>query len=536
MSAQAPVPATSRRSLRDLSVRVKIAAAVGVVAIVAAVIGILGISQVRALAAGQSEMYAQRVEPLNDLADARATFQGTRVRANALPLREAAELEEQLAEIADREAEAIGMLEEYAQFDDDRTELDAMIAGVQSFHDEISGPWAEVVRSGDQDAMNAYYNETLAPVGAEAADLMGSITGVEVERANADNEAAADKAASTEVLLIVVLLVGLAVGVAVAVFVIRQIMRTVETVRVAVEALGNGDLTAEPEVQTRDELGQMAEHLGRSMRQLRGTVGAVNEAAVTIASGAEELAASTTQVVAASEETSAQSGVVASAAEQVSQNVHTVAAGAEQMGASIREIAQSSSEAAAVAARATTQAAVTNETVQKLGTSSVEIGNVIKVITTIAEQTNLLALNATIEAARAGEAGKGFAVVASEVKDLAQETAKATDDIARRIEAIQHDTEGAVGAIGEITEIIGQINDYQMTIASAVEEQTATTNEMSRSVTEAATGSTEIAGNITGIASAAADNSATMTQMSTAVAELATISEGLRAQVAQFRV
>ncbi|MBD8062687.1 methyl-accepting chemotaxis protein [Oceanitalea stevensii] len=536
MSTESLAPATSRSSLRDASVRVKIAAAVGVVALVALVIGVLGIAQVRNLATAQTEMYEQRVEPLNHLSDARATFQGTRVRVNALPLRDDNELEAQLVEIAEREAEAIGSLEAYGHFFEDRGDLDAMIAGVQAFHDEVGGPWADVVRTGDPAAMNAYYNETLEVVGADTANLMAAAADDQVERAAADQRAADARAATTQTLLVVVLLVGLALGIAVALGVIRQIMRTVETVRAAVEALGNGDLTAEPQVRTRDELGQMAEHLARSMRQLRGTVGAVNEAAVTIASGAEELAASTTQVVAASEETSAQSGVVASAAEQVSQNVHTVAAGAEQMGASIREIAQSSSEAAAVAARATTQAAVTNETVQKLGASSIEIGNVVKVITTIAEQTNLLALNATIEAARAGEAGKGFAVVASEVKDLAQETAKATDDIARRIEAIQHDTEGAVGAIGEITEIIGQINDYQMTIASAVEEQTATTNEMSRSVTEAATGSTEIAGNITGIASAAADNSATMTQMSSAVTELATISEGLRAQVSQFRV
>jgi len=212
--------------------------------------------------------------------------------------------------------------------------------------------------------------------------------------------------------------------------------------------------------------------------------------------------------------------------------VQTVAAGAEQMGASIREIAQNANEAAKVAHQATGVAAVTTETVSKLGVSSAEIGNVVKVITQIAAQTNLLALNATIEAARAGEAGKGFAVVASEVKDLAQETARATEEITRRVDAIQVDTTGAVVAIGQISTIIASINDFQLTIASAVEEQTATTNEMSRSVTEAATGSVEIASNIIGVATGAAMASEVLVQMGSSVHELARMSADLRERVA----
>uniref|UniRef100_UPI001F4990F4 methyl-accepting chemotaxis protein n=1 Tax=Nocardioides pantholopis TaxID=2483798 RepID=UPI001F4990F4 len=166
---------------------------------------------------------------------------------------------------------------------------------------------------------------------------------------------------------------------------------------------------------------------------------------------------------------------------------------------------------------------------------SVEIGNVVKVITSIAEQTNLLALNATIEAARAGEAGKGFAVVANEVKELAQETARATGDIARRVEAIQSDSGGAVAAIGEIAGIIASINDYQLTIASAVEEQTATTNEMSRNVAEAATGGHEIAANIAGVSQAAVSTTEAMSQSQAAVAELAGMAGKLRAEVSRFR-
>jgi methyl-accepting chemotaxis protein len=187
-----------------------------------------------------------------------------------------------------------------------------------------------------------------------------------------------------------------------------------------------------------------------------------------------------------------------------------------------------------VAARATEAAATTNERVARLGESSLEIGNVVKVITSIAEQTNLLALNATIEAARAGEAGKGFAVVAGEVKELAQETAKATEDIARRVEAIQADTSAAVTAIGEISQVIASINDYQLTIASAVEEQTSTTGEMARGVQEAATGSGQIATGITSVATTATGAAAVITQMGQSVDELAELAGALRGDVAVF--
>jgi len=315
----------------------------------------------------------------------------------------------------------------------------------------------------------------------------------------------------------------------------RELQRRISLMLSAVQAAGEGDLTQEIVVDGEDAMGQMAGGLGQFFYDLRGSVSSIAGNATSLGASAEELNAVSRELSSTAEETSAQANVVSAAAEQVSKNVATVATGVEEMGASIREIAGNANEAAKVAQHAVTVAQVTNSTVTKLGESSSEIGKVIKVITSIAEQTNLLALNATIEAARAGEAGKGFAVVANEVKELAKETAKATEDISQKIEAIQGDTRGAIKAIQEIGEIIGQVNDISQTIASAVEEQTATTAEISRNVAEAAKGSGEIALNITGVAQAAQNTTSGASSTQQAAADLARMAAELEQLVSRFR-
>ena len=273
----------------------------------------------------------------------------------------------------------------------------------------------------------------------------------------------------------------------------------------------------------------------KQAEDLRDAMNTIGENATALAGASEELSAVSMQMSGNAEETSSQANVVSAASEQVSVNVRTVSTGVEEMNAAIREIAKNASDAAQVSKHAVSVANMTNGTIAKLGDSSIEIGKVVKVITSIAEQTNLLALNATIEAARAGEAGKGFAVVANEVKELAKETAKATEDISLKIDAIQNDTNGAVKAIREISEVINQINDISSTITSAVEEQTATANEMGRNVAEAARGSNEIAQNITSVASAAESTTQGASNCQQAAAEMSRMACELQELVSRFK-
>jgi methyl-accepting chemotaxis protein len=294
------------------------------------------------------------------------------------------------------------------------------------------------------------------------------------------------------------------------------------------------DLRAEVQGQYAGDHAAIKTSINTMVVDLRKSIGAIGSNAQNVGASAEELSSISEQMAANAEETATQTGVVSAASEQVSKNLTVVATSSEEMLASIREIAKSANEAAKMAKNAVEVADATNQTVQKLGDSSVEIGNVIKVITSIAEQTNLLALNATIEAARAGDAGKGFAVVANEVKELAKETAKATEEISHKIEAIQTETKGAVSAIGEISRLITQIDDVSNTIATAVEEQTATTNEIGRNITEAARGSAEIARNVASVAGAAQASSEGASETQKAARSLTEMAAQLQMLVGKF--
>ncbi len=349
-----------------------------------------------------------------------------------------------------------------------------------------------------------------------------------------------------------------------AVFIARSISRPIQTAVGFAEKLAEGDLTQRIDMDQNDEVGVMISALNSMGSNLHQIIGNMSENAQTLAGSSTELSATATELSKSSESTTTQSTAVAAAAEEMSTNmtvmassteemsanVKTVAAAVEEMTASITEVAKNAEQAAGVAAEANRLADTSNENIGELGAAADEIGKVIETIQDIAEQTNLLALNATIEAARAGDAGKGFAVVATEVKELAKQTADATEDIRKRIEGIQSSTGTAVASIAKISDVVQKVNDVSRTIASAVEEQSATTKEIARNVAEvatasetissgvsqSATASKEITKNMVGVDQAARQGTHGATQTQTASSELSKLGEQLQSLVKQFSV
>jgi methyl-accepting chemotaxis protein len=495
-----------RRLWADLSVNLKIMIAITMAGLVALLIGVLGLRALASASDAAQWIYRSNVVGVSALGELKAWINQSRVDMVGHAVYPDAAVKQKFEK----------------SFDADIIEVDTAMAEYEAttpaaspeLVESVKTDWQKFVEIAGQQLFPLSRDNKIVAWGdvrdEQVTPLISSLRQHLDEIDAAENAAAAASAAdarsayeSSRLQSILLLVLGIAASLGLGLMVARGIVRSLARVTTVCEGLADGDLTQRTGLTSRDEPGRMGRALDAAVTRLRDTVSTIGGSAVTLASASEELSTVSAQLQAGAADVAEKAGTASHASENVNVGVQSIAAGAEEMSASITEIASNASDAARVAQEGMSVAERTNNQVAELGAASAEIGDVVRLITSIAEQTNLLALNATIEAARAGELGKGFAVVAGEVKELAQQTAKATEEITERIGAIQVSSDSAATAIGEITQVIQRIGDYTTTIASAVEEQTATTGEMSRSVAEAATSSGEVARTVSGVAEVA---------------------------------
>jgi len=458
----------------------------------------------------------------------------------------AAELKDNIAEL------------ENELFDEDRKAVAAAVATMQDQYETAIRELNDVLAARDEVVLG-----TIGFVGPSIAALMDDLrNGLKVEQEELGP--ATSKAMKTAMFVTMVVAgVSVLLGVLSAILIGGGIARPVTALTSAMKALAGGDKTVDiPSQENGDEVGDMAravlvfkesmiqaddlaarereaqkrrEERGRQIEALTGSFDAdVSQLLQSLTKSATEMTSTASTMSKIADGTNERATAVAGAAEQASANVQTVATATEELSSSIQEISRQVAQSSNVAERAVNEANHTDAQIQGLARAAHRIGEVVNLITDIAEQTNLLALNATIEAARAGDAGKGFAVVASEVKNLANQTAKATDEISQQIADIQAETQDAVRAIQSITSTISEMSEISSTIASAVEEQGAATSEIARNVEQASTGTQEVTSNIIEVTHSAGETGTAATQVTSVANSLNTQADHLKQQVEKF--